>query len=198
MTAQLKVVPLRPPPFDYLKDKSFVSFDTETTGVSGTSEVVEFCMIDGDNGNVLIDTLVKPVGMMHPKAQEIHGISMEELDDAPDWLEVEQQIRLSSAGRVGVMYNANFDLKMMIQSSNVRGVKADISFGFDNFFCAMLEYSKRIKIQDFFRKSHKWVKLSQACALEGIEVSETLHRAKADAMLTHLLVDKLVKELQQS
>jgi DNA polymerase-3 subunit epsilon len=196
MNAQSKVVQLRPRPFEYLKDKSFVTFDTETTGVSGNSEICEICMIDGDNGEVLLDTLVKPIGMMHPKAQEVHGIMPHELVDAPDWLEVEQQVRALSAGRVGVAYNANFDLKMMVQSCNVRGVHADVSFGFDNFFCAMVEYSKRIKIMDFFKKSHKWVKLSQACSLENIEINDTLHRAKADAMLTHLLVRKLVDELE--
>jgi hypothetical protein len=79
----------------------------------------------------------------------------------------------------------------------IRRLAADILFGFNNFFCAMIEYAKQAQVHDFFRKSNKWLKLSKACELEQIVMDETLHRAKADAMLTHLLTAKILNDLRK-
>src|SRR5260370_27182414 len=53
--------------------------DTETTGRGprwggGVDELVEICIVDG-NGAVLLNTLMKPKGTMHPDAAAKSGIT---------------------------------------------------------------------------------------------------------------------------
>lgn len=61
-----------------------ICFDTETTGLqTATDEILSLSIID-DSGNVLFDSLIKPY--FHDKwddAQKIHGITPEDVKDAP-------------------------------------------------------------------------------------------------------------------
>ena len=59
-----------------------VIFDTETTGLDKTDEVIEIACVDID-GNVLLDTLVKPTCRVSDGARAIHGISDDQLTHAP-------------------------------------------------------------------------------------------------------------------
>ena len=60
-----------------------VYLDTETTGLSAEDEIVEITIID-DNGEPLINTLLKPVNHTHwPDAERVHGISPIDIRHAP-------------------------------------------------------------------------------------------------------------------
>src|SRR5436190_21709188 len=61
-----------------------VILDTETTGLSKGSEIVEFSMIDM-KGNVLIDTLVRPSQPIPEEVTKINNITNEIVADAPTW-----------------------------------------------------------------------------------------------------------------
>jgi len=182
-----------PQPFDYLINRPFHVFDTETTGLGPSAEICEICVMDRD-GTVLVDTLVKPMGPITEGAFNVHGISEAEVKDAPSWRDVAEQIQHISNGNVAVAYNAKFDINLMIQSSNALGDVVDPKFGYDDYFCAMTEYSKRAKIFDFMRKQNKWFKLIEAAALEGVHPEGKLHRAKADVDLTRRMVLKILSE----
>ena len=75
-------------PKDVLKDfvdrqieQDAIIIDTETTGLINPG-VCEIALVDLQ-GNVLLDSLVKPRVSMSSEAREIHGLSDQQLDSAP-------------------------------------------------------------------------------------------------------------------
>ena len=59
----------------------FVILDTETTGLNERAEIVELSIID-KNGNTLFDRLIKPKGHIPRDAEQIHGISNADVENA--------------------------------------------------------------------------------------------------------------------
>lgn len=179
--------------FSLLSQYVPVFLDTETTGLDTTAEVLEISVVDW-NGNVLLDTLVKPKGLISHAATAIHGITAEMVANAPTWPEVLPQLQQVLAGKMGVTYNASFDLRMMLQSSEVWGLNPEPCFGAKTFFCAMLEYSHWRSIPDVFRKRSKWLKLEEACRYEGVTLLNA-HRALADCYMTLNLVRAVLHKI---
>lgn len=159
-----------------------VVIDTETTGLnrSGNDEAVSLAMIDG-NGNVLIDTLLKP---MHRRswvdAERINGISPDDVKDAPHLVDVIDNVKryLDGADLV-VGYNLEFDLGIL-------GVFVYPSKQFD----VMREFARfyGAKRND---GSRKWSKLTECASHYGY--SFTPHGALEDCKAT-LFCYKAVKE----
>jgi DNA polymerase-3 subunit epsilon len=179
--------------FSLLSQYVPVFLDTETTGLDTTAEVLEISVVDW-NGNVLLDTLVKPKGLISPAASAIHGITAEMVANAPTWPEVLPQLQQVLADKMGVTYNAAFDLRMMLQSSEAWGLTPEPCFGAKTFFCAMLEYAHWRNLPDFYRKRNKWIKLEEACRHEGV-VLLNAHRALADCYMTLNLVRAVLHKI---
>lgn len=182
-------------PFSNLKGLDWVTLDTETTGISKQAEVVELSVCDGLTGNLLVDTLVKPLGEIEPKAEEVHGISRDMLEDAPDWSQAVEMMTPHIKDKTVVIYNAPFDIRIMLQSSAMLGQEVDGYYGCKQYYCAMREYARRARIYNHLWGGNRNFKLSRACELEGVTVPDNLHRAKADAILTQQLVQKILGEL---
>lgn len=182
------------PPVEWAKNivstEDVIFLDTETTGVLPTSEVVDIGVVD-INGNVLLDTLVRPMDPIPDEASNIHGISNDDVALAPWWPEV--YVELSSIFRnfsVVVIYNLDFDVRL-INQSNRRYSLNPMRFHEQKdyqWFCAMKQYSTFKGQQDRKRGGNKWHKLSVASQQFGIEIPDDLHRALADAELTRQLI----------
>ena len=83
--------------------------DTETTGLSARDEIVEIAIIN-DNGEALLNTLVKPVHHNQwPEAQAIHGISPEAVAHAPVYDELRPTIEGLFQDQEVVIYNKAYD-----------------------------------------------------------------------------------------
>jgi DNA polymerase-3 subunit epsilon len=201
MVVSMNKVTRIPQPFAYLRDKEYVVFDTQTTGLSPSAEICEICIMDGLTGKLLLNTLVKPVNPIQEGAMRIHGITEEMVEDAPTWGVISQAVRRLAKGKVGVAYNAQFDIDMLVQSSNAMGEIVDPLFNFEGYFCAMREYAKRAKIYHTARSAANQIKLSKACEYEEIDIPSQRHRAFAEAQLTHQLVKQILikneQEIQQ-
>ena len=91
--------------------------DTETTGLDAGAEIVEIAVLDR-HGAVLFESLVKPVVPVPDEAIAVHGITNEDLAQAPAWPEVATVLDGLVAGRVLVAHNAVFDKRMLSQSSD--------------------------------------------------------------------------------
>jgi DNA polymerase III epsilon subunit-like protein len=89
-----------------------VILDTETTDLWDGS-VIELAVIDTD-GTVLIDTLVNPGRPIQPGAQGVHGISDDELVDAPTWPEVLPKLLAATHERQILAYHSDFDLEVIL------------------------------------------------------------------------------------
>lgn len=149
----------------------FLFIDTETTGVKVEDEILEVSVVDAA-GEVIFTSLVKPTGKTEwAEAQAIHGISPEEVANAPAIGELVETIRAVCEGATVVMYNAKFDSRFFPAGT------------FDNVECAMLRWSAYKGVLNE-RGSLKWHKLVAAAEEAGHQWTGAAHRATADAQAT--------------
>ncbi|MEZ4220714.1 MAG: 3'-5' exonuclease [Polyangiaceae bacterium] len=100
-----------------LEALAMVCVDTETTGRdSSTDRIVEIACVRWENGVVVRrdNWLVNP-GMPIPKeAFDVHGISDDDVKDAPAFAEIAKAVLTALSGAVPVAYNADFDRSFLV------------------------------------------------------------------------------------
>ncbi|MET4696698.1 3'-5' exonuclease [Endozoicomonas lisbonensis] len=150
-----------------------VYIDTETTGLNHSDEVVEIAIID--DHQTLLNTLVKPVrATAWPEAQAIHGISPNDVKDAPAYDDIRSKIHELVAGHDVIIYNAGYD--SMFLEDELKAAKS--------VQCCMLKYSRHYGEWDDYRDDYRWQKLTAAARHIGYRWEGTAHRALADTMAT--------------
>jgi DNA polymerase-3 subunit epsilon len=165
-----------------------VYLDTETTGLNQTDEIIEISIID-DDGNPLIETLVKPSQPIPASATAIHGITNEEVKSARPWPIVWPDIRSALFGRTIVIYNAEFDKRMLQQShARYRLPWKDRL----NTFDLLITYAEFHGEWDSKRNSYRYQSLAAAGAQCGIAMPNA-HRSTADTLLTRALLHYLAE-----
>ncbi|QMT46549.1 hypothetical protein H3L92_10970 [Neisseria dentiae] len=161
---------------------NYVVLDTETTGLDDDAEIIEIAIIDIDD-NVLLNTLIRPSKPMPDwcEAVRIHGITNEMLDGAPTWKEMYPRIVEILSGKQVVIYNADFDLRLIRQTCD----KYDLQAPIDTAFCAMNHYSEWYgeKSYTFPGRYHKQ-SLYKAVRFTGNKFSGENHRALTDCKAT--------------
>lgn len=159
-----------------MESKNTVFLDTETTGLNGGrgDEVIEIAIIDG-NGDVLLNTLVKPVTLSEwPDAQQINGISPDDVNDSPSLELLMPQIIDIIKDKIVIIYNSGFDVSFFPAST----------FNNSNVECCMLRFSERIGEWNDRRGGYRWHKLVAAADHVGYVWSGDPHRALADTLAT--------------
>ncbi len=160
-----------------------IYLDTETTGLDNSDEIIEISIID-DEGQVLFESLVKPSRPIPASATMIHGISNDEVQNARNWPAIWPQVRSVLFGRLVVIYNEAFDLRMM-QQSHAR---------------YRLPWKERLTTVDLLklyaefrgewdpnRRSYRYHSLAKAGQQCGISLPNA-HRSTADTLLTRALL----------
>jgi DNA polymerase-3 subunit epsilon len=160
-----------------------VYLDTETTGLGNEAEIVDLAVIDYD-GTELINTLIKPMVEIPAAATRIHGIVNGDVVDAPYLDSIDFQ---PYQKRVVVIYNADYDLRVISQSARAKGS----AFAPENFTCAMKLYAQFYGDWNDWHKSYRWQSQANAAKQLGIEIPPDLHRAAADANLCRLIVEAM-------
>jgi len=183
-----------PAPFSYLIGKHWCTLDTETTGLGHGHQIVEIAVKDGLTGDMLLNTLVRPTRAIDPGAERIHGISNADVALAPTWPEVRYQLMGAVKNKTICIYNANFDIKMLVQSNEAWNINCNGYFGAKEYFCVMTEYARRARIYNHLYGGNRNFKLINAAKLEGIPLPQSLHRAAADVEVTQALVSKILSE----
>ena len=102
-----------------LKD-DLVFLDTETTGLDDTAELIEIAIVDKD-GSVLINQRIRPTVAISGGAYRAHGISAADLADCPTWPAIADQVRDLLRGKVVVIFNANYDTRILEQTESAFG-----------------------------------------------------------------------------
>lgn len=153
-----------------LLTQSPLFFDTETTGLDEHSEIIEIAVLDHE-GAVLLNTLVKPTQPIQPESTAINGITEHDVANAPAWMDVREHVARLLAGRIVVAHHAEFDKRMLRQTSDRYGV----AFPAFKAECTM-ELLTGLN-------AGRWPSLSAAIGLAGATVSlaDTAHRARSDA-----------------
>lgn len=159
-----------------------VILDTETTGLDATSEVVEIAVIE-TGGNVLLNTLVKPVHPCSVDALATHGITDEMLEDAPFFDEVWNELYPILLERDVVVYNARYDIGVLRHCAGLRG----LTFPDVKAHCLMKQYAAYAGVVKVDCGCYAYHKLDAACANVGIAVHD-VHRALIDARSANALL----------
>lgn len=155
----------------WLADENALIFDTETTGLDGSAEIVQLAVTDM-RGAVLLDALVSPTVPVSPGAAAIHGITDAHLALAAPIGAFLPALRALFKGRTVVVYNADYDTRLLRQSIAARGMDdfiirpggidwtrdLDSAFGC-RFVCAMRAYSQWVGEWNPRYKSYRWQRL---------------------------------------
>ena len=103
----------------WLDRDDILILDTETTGFSGSSEVIEIVMMD-TTGLVHLSELSMPVDGIPRAASDVHGLTIDELlrHNAVDWPAIHDLVAsvLDDANLV-IAWNAGFDRRMLDQTA---------------------------------------------------------------------------------
>jgi len=112
-------------PLARLGETPFAVVDIETTGFAlhRSDRIVEIAIVQADPAGLATarwSTLVNP--LRHPGPTHIHGITPEDLVDAPTWGQIADWVSDQLAGRIVVAHNVGFDLSFI----NLEFERADI------------------------------------------------------------------------
>jgi DNA polymerase III epsilon subunit-like protein len=160
-----------------------VYLDTETTGLERNDEIIEISIID-DEGQVLFESLIKPSQPIPAASTRIHGIAFQDVQSARTWPIVWQQVRSALFGRLVIIYNEEFDLRMMQQSHARYKLPWREKF---NTYDLMKLYAEYRGEWDSARRSYKYHSLDAAGKQCNISLPNA-HRATADTLLTRALL----------
>jgi DNA polymerase III subunit epsilon len=110
-----------------------VIFDCETTGTDRVADqIIELCIqrgLDPTAPGAVTTWRIKPSVPIHPGAQAVHGISLEELADCPAFAEIAERVTAAFASAsVVIGYNVAFDIEML-QAEYARIGAASPHFG---------------------------------------------------------------------
>ncbi len=111
--------------------------DFETTGLDTDDQIIQAGVINQD-GDVLIDTLIKPTIPIPASATRIHHITDEMVASAPSFAEVYPRLAEVLEGQIVVIYNAEFDVSFLYHDCRRNSLKS-IEF---TSRCAMRLYAK--------------------------------------------------------
>jgi len=160
---------------------SIVFLDLETTGLDEFAQVVEVAVVDNE-GNTLLDTLVKPTEPIPPGATEIHGISNQDVANSPNFAEVwQEQLQPVLTNKTVCIWNTAFDLRIIHQTLFEYELPPH---SIQKAYCVMKLYADFNSSWNPVRKQKTWRKLSVAAEQCGIPLPNDLHRALTDAKLT--------------
>jgi DNA polymerase III subunit epsilon len=153
----------------------FVVLDTETTGLGYRDEVVEIGVV-GPDGTTRFASLIRPrSGRIPAGATAVHGITMDDLADAPTFDEAYDAVLEVARGRRIVAWNAPFDERMVRQSAVGWGRRERLQ----GFECAMRAYAHVRGLR------HGRAKLERAAFETGLLAGlRQAHRSTDDALLT--------------
>lgn len=142
--------------------------DTETTSLDGF--LVQIAVIRAADGAVLLDTLINPRSPISEGAQEVHGISEEQLADAPTFDQIWPHLAALLRGRRVVTYNHSFDRRILMNECKRLGVGQELrrSWAWGErpawdrgivWRCAMRLYAQYIGDYSERRRDFRWYPL---------------------------------------
>lgn len=173
-----------------LDDLTLVVFDTETTGLTPSSDaIVQIAAVRLVNGRrvkgEVFDTLVDPKRPIPARSTDVHGINDSMVTGAPDIAEAGRQFHKFAEGAVLVAHNAPFDMEFLRRQEEAIGASFDHPV-LDTVLLSAVVFGQL--------EQHS---LDALCARLGITIpEEARHTAIGDTIATAEAFLKLVPMLQ--
>lgn len=152
--------------------------DTETTGLGNTAQALEIGLVNA-RGETVYHTRLKPTVSIEPGAAAVHGISEAELADAPSWPDVAAQLQQHIGSRPLVIFNMDFDMRIMKQTSSAHNDQAD-------WLNALKVYCAMRLSAGYYGATNRYgtISLASAAGQAGLSWQGQAHSALADAVMT--------------
>ncbi|GCE11631.1 exonuclease domain-containing protein [Tengunoibacter tsumagoiensis] len=160
----------------------WVVIDTETTGLTRDDEIVEIAIV-GSKGQILVDTLIRPLQRIPLEASAVHHIYDADVKGAPTFAQLWPQIAPHFEGLV-LAYNAQFDIRLLRQTLGQSALALPSLMTHD---CIMKRYASYQK--DCYGSGQPRQSLKHACTHFGIKPG--VHRALGDTIAAWEVVKKL-------
>jgi DNA polymerase-3 subunit epsilon len=117
-------------------DPRVIYLDTETTGFGPRAEIVDIAVVSAA-GEVVLESLVQPTRRIPADATAIHGITNADVNDAPAWCDLYEDLLRVLAGRRVIVYNVIFDRQMVNQACD----RYDLAAPAADWECARRKYA---------------------------------------------------------
>lgn len=166
-----------------LLSENIVFLDTETTGLGTDDEIIEISII-GKYGEILLDTLIKPVKSIPESASRIHNITDWQVRDSPTWPDIYQNYRDAVKNKTVIIYNRRFDNRLLRQTCG----KYHVATPRIKTICLMELYSLYEGVINRRTGGYKWFKLIDAIGNNNIMVIGSFHRALSDVCASRKLL----------
>ena len=152
-----------------------VYLDIETTGLEPeTNELLEIGIID-DAGDVVLHSLVRPVSLTRwDDALAVHGISSDDVRDAPTLEDLRPDICAAVTGRAVIAYNAPFEQAFL----------PDELATADSVRCCMAAFAECHGSWNDYYGNREYVSLAAAARHVRFTWPGPAHRAIADCQAT--------------
>ncbi|HCR4046031.1 TPA: 3'-5' exonuclease [Citrobacter freundii] len=152
--------------------------DTETTGLGNHAEALEIGLTEAD-GSVVFATRLKPTIAIEPEAAAVHGIDETALSGEPSWPDVAHHLRHTIAARPVIIFNADFDTRILKQTAAAHGDPAEWLNGL-TVHCAMKLAA------GYFGATNRYgtISLASAAREAALTWTDSAHSAIADARMT--------------
>ncbi len=177
---------------------AFAVIDFETTGLDPEQDrVLEMGIVQFDEGllSKRHNFLINPGIPVPEESRAVHGISDEELKDAPRFSQIADEILGHLSGRLPVAYNADFDKRFLL--AEFARVKRPIH---GELPPAARKETVWIDPLVWVRELHrdqKGHKLVDVCERLGIDL-ENAHRASDDAEATGRVLLRLAQDMPET
>lgn len=151
-----------------LEKNNWCILDTETTGLNSSDQIVQIGVLSSSNLEGF-QTYVKPTVSISAEASKIHGITTEQVENASYFEKVFMDVWKMVGSKDVIIYNAEFDIKLIRQSlkprgyqiafptSDRRGCRIFINGG--SIHCAMDYYSQYVGDWNDYYGNYRWQKL---------------------------------------
>ncbi|QXO42225.1 3'-5' exonuclease [Morganella morganii] len=166
-----------------LLSENIVFLDTETTGLGTDDEIIEISII-GKHGEILLDTLIKPVRSIPESASRIHNITDWDVRGSPAWPEIYQDYRDAVKNKTVIIYNRRFDNRLLRQTCG----KYHVATPRIKTICLMELYSLYEGVINRRTGGYKWFKLIDAIENNNIMTIGSFHRALSDVCASRKLL----------
>ncbi|EGQ8544916.1 3'-5' exonuclease [Vibrio parahaemolyticus] len=166
-------------------DENPLFLDTETTGLDDQAQIIELAISDAQ-GTILLETKLRPSVSIDPEAEDVHGLTIEFLANAPTWPEVSDQVRKILCGRALVIFNADFDTRMFRQTAAAYGESVE-------WVSELKTHCAMYLAADAFGPTnrHGSISLADAVDFAGVTWRGAAHGAVADTLATVDLVQAI-------